>query len=154
MTPQSFRAHRSVLVLAVVVGALVIVSLVVVFSRGEPPLLDESTPEGVVQRYSSAVLDGDEDAALGYLSDDAQVDCGVIAVTETEDVRVSLISTDIEGESAEIAVSIARQSDGGPFGGSGYEYEESFSLTRTGDEWRIETAPWELAFCRNDGVTG
>jgi hypothetical protein len=80
-------------VLALIVGLLVAVSLVVVFGRGEPKLLDASTPEGVVQRYSAAVLDGDEDTALDFLTDEARVDCGSIATTETETLRISLVST-------------------------------------------------------------
>ncbi|GGF03172.1 hypothetical protein [Mycetocola zhadangensis] len=155
MTSQP-AARRGLGVLAILVGVLVIVSLIVVFTRGELELLDESTPEGVVQRYSAAVLDGDEDAALRYLAAEAQSDCGLIAVTETENLRVSLVSTENgdDGGSADVTVSLSRGSNGELFGGSGYEYEERFSLTKVGSDWRIETAPWELAFCRNDGFSG
>ena len=156
MTPQPAAARRSLVVLAIIVGALVLVSLVVVFTRGEPELLDESTPEGVVQRYSAAVLAGDEDTALSYLANDARSDCGTIAVTETENLRISLVATEPvgDGDSVDVTVSLSRGSNGGPFGGSAYEYEERFSLTQVDDGWRIETAPWELAFCRNDGFSG
>ncbi|MCP2031956.1 hypothetical protein L1277_002054 [Okibacterium sp. HSC-33S16] len=152
MTTHPVSPRRGLAVLALVVGVLVVVSLVVVFSRGEPELRDASTPEGVVQRYSVAVLDGDEDAALEYLTEQARVDCGSIATTETETLRISLVSTTERpgGNAAEVTVSLSRDSSGGPFGGSGYEYEESFVLEKVGDDWRIETAPWELAFCRNE----
>ena len=155
MTSQPVSVQRSLVLLALVVGILVVVSLIVVFTRGAPEPIDESTPEGVVQRYSAAVLDGSEDAATKYLADDARVDCGTIAVTETESLRISLVNSELaeNGDAADVTVSLNRDSSGGPFGGSGYEYEESFSLVRVDDGWRIETAPWELAFCRNDGFS-
>jgi hypothetical protein len=155
MTTQPVSPRRSLWVLALVVGLLVAVSLVVVFGRGEPKLLDASTPVGVVQRYSAAVLDGDEDTALAFLTDQARVDCGSIATTETETLRISLVSSTERpgGNTADVTVSLSRDYAGGPFGGSSYEYEESFSLQKVGDDWRIETAPWELAFCRNDGFS-
>lgn len=155
MTPTPASARRSLVILGIIVGVLVLVSLIVVFTRGEPDAFDESSPEGVVQRYSVAVLDGDEDAALEYLADEARVDCGTIAGTETDNLRVSLVSTETsdDGDSVEVTVSLGRDSSGGPFGGSGYEYEEKFVLERVDSEWRILTAPWELAFCRNDGFS-
>ena len=153
MSPPPVSARRNLVILGIVVGVLVVVSLIVVFTRGEPEAFDESTPEGVVQRYSVAVLDGDEDAAQEYLADEARVDCGTIAGTETENLRISLVSTTTsnDGDSVEVTVSLVRDSNGGPFGGSGYGYEENFALERVDSEWRILTAPWELAFCRNDG---
>ncbi|MFU8945904.1 hypothetical protein ACLRGF_04135 [Mycetocola zhadangensis] len=152
MTPPSVNLRRRLSLIALVLGVLVLAAVVVLLTRGAPPALDESTPEGVVQRYSSAVLEGDEERALQYLAEEARVDCGTITATETEEVRITLVSTDVTDASATVTVSIARQSGVGLLGASGYEYTESFSLTQAGDGWRIETAPWELAFCRNDGV--
>ena len=57
------------------IGALVVVALVVVFTRGAPAPLDESTPEGVVQRYSAAVIEGDEATAITYLVPALGDDC-------------------------------------------------------------------------------
>lgn len=149
MTPAPAPARRSLVILVSAIVLLVIVSLVVVFARGEPERLDESTPEGVVQRYSAAVLDGDEDAALEYLADEARVDCGMIHTMN--DLRVARVATEesADGDSVDVTVSLGRPSSGGIFDGSSFEYEDTFALVRDGDEWRILTAPWDLAFCRN-----
>lgn len=150
MTTEAAPARRTLIVLLSVIAVLVIVSLVVVFTRGAPELLDESTPEGVVQRYSSAVIEGDEDAALGYLSDEAREQCGSVQNTVDDDFRVTLISTTSRGDSADVTVRISR-SDGGPFA-SEYSYEEDFRLVSSGEDWLVESAPWELTVCSMDGV--
>ena len=149
MTSTPVPARRSLLVLVAVIALLVVVSLVVVFTRGEPEQLDESTPEGVVQRYSAAVLDGDEDAALGYLAKEARVDCGTIHTMD--DLRVAHVSTEesADGDTVDVTVSLGRPSSG-IFDGSSYEYEDTFVLVSDGDEWRVLTAPWDRAFCRTD----
>jgi hypothetical protein len=153
MTSQSASVRRPLAILAALVGVLVIVSLVVVFTRGEPELFDESTPEGIVQRYSAAVLKEDEDAALEYLAEETRVDCGTVAGTENANLRITLVGTEYHGQNdVDVTVSLSRGSSG-PFDGSGYEYEEAFSLTQVDGDWRIVTAPWELAFCRNDGFS-
>ncbi|MET0860122.1 MAG: hypothetical protein ABW091_03745, partial [Microbacterium sp.] len=126
MTTAAPPARRTLIVLLSVIAAFVIVALVVVFTRGAPELLDESTPEGVVQRYTSAVLEGDESTAIGFLSADAKEQCGTVETTITDDARVTLVSTDLHDDSASVTVRITRH-DGGPFG-SEYGYEDSFRL--------------------------
>lgn len=150
MTTAPAPARRTLIVLLSVIAVLVIVSLVVVFTRGAPELLDESTPEGVVQRYSTAVLEGDESAAIGFLSPEAEDQCGTVESTVSDDVRVTLVSTDLRDDSATITVRITRH-DGGPFG-SEYGYEDTFRLLSSGDGWLVESAPWELMVCPTDGT--
>ncbi|MET0716290.1 MAG: hypothetical protein ABWY23_06200 [Mycetocola sp.] len=150
MTHAAAAARRNLILLLGVIAVLVIVALVVVFTRGEPELLDESTPEGVVQRYSTAVLEGDDDAAMDYLSAGAQEECGTVQNTSADDIRVTLISTDRREDSADVRVQVSRH-EGGAFG-SEYSYEEDFRLVQEGGDWVIETAPWELAICLMDGA--
>jgi hypothetical protein len=145
MTHAAAGARRNLIILLAVIAILVIVSLVVVFTRGEPELLDESTPEGVVQRYAMAVVDGDDDQAADYLSDSARDQCGTVEGTLSDDLRVTLVSTDQREDSADVRVQISRNT-GGAFG-SEYSYEEDFRLVQEGDNWLIETVPWELAVC-------
>lgn len=144
----SAPVRRNLLLLFVAIAVLVIVALAIVFTRGEPEVLDESTPEGVVQRYAAAVLDGDDEEALNWLSDDAREECGTTQ-SVTSDLRVALISTDVRENSADVRVQIS-QNGSGPFG-SEYSYEEDVKLTREGGDWRIEVAPWELTICLMDG---
>lgn len=150
MTTAAAPARRTLIVLLSVIAVLVIVALVVVFTRGGPRLLDESTPEGIVQRYSTAVLDGDDDAAMEYLTDEVREQCGTVQNQSTEDIRVTLSTSVVNDDSATVTVLISRH-DGGPFG-SEYSYEESFRLEKSGDGWRVDRAPWELAVCLMDGA--
>ena len=57
------KPDRTLLIVIATVVALVVVALVVVFTRGGAAPLDESTPAGVVQRYTQAVVAGDQEAA-------------------------------------------------------------------------------------------
>ncbi|WP_411721952.1 hypothetical protein [Mycetocola sp.] len=149
MTHAAAGARRNLVILLSVIAVLVIVSLVVVFTRGEAELLDESTPEGVVQRYSLAVVDGDDDTAVGYLSADVRENCGTVGNFVSDDLRVTLISTELRDDSADVRVQISRH-EGGALG-SEYSYEENFRLVSDGGEWLIEFVPWELAVCPMDG---
>jgi hypothetical protein len=133
-------------ILAVVVG-LVVIALVVVFSRGEPASLDESTPEGVVQRYSAAVIDGDEAEAKRYLESDLADDCVPLETAPVDRMRVTLVTTTERNDTADVEVLISWSYDEGPFGGSGVEEAGTFDLIRVDDGWRIENAPWPLTIC-------
>ncbi|MBM7502642.1 hypothetical protein ACFPER_04120 [Agromyces aurantiacus] len=147
------RPDRTLLVILGIIVALVIVALVVVFSRGEPELLDESTPEGVVQRYSAAVIDGDEQAAKEYLVAEVADDCVRIEPATGADLRVTLVDTEEREDSADVRVLLTiSYGGGGPFGSDEYQEDGVFDLVRDGGEWRIETAPWPLTICQPTGV--
>ncbi|MET1044270.1 MAG: hypothetical protein ABWX59_09155 [Microbacteriaceae bacterium] len=145
---------RSLIVVLSIIGALVVIALVVVFSRQDPPLRDENTPEGVVQRYSAAVIDGDEEAAAQYLSrgsDTTDAGCDPFADPTTQDLRVTLVSTTERADTADVRVSIATMLDSGPFGPSSYETDDVFDLKRTNGAWLIVRAPWQLTVCPGSG---
>jgi hypothetical protein len=143
----STRPDRTLLVILAVIIGLVVVALIVVFSRGEPQSLDESTPEGVVQRYATAVIDGDESAAKGYLEPELADDCIPLETAPTDRMRVTLVTTTERNDTADVEVLIAWSYDEGPLGGSGIEEAGTFDLVKTGDGWRIENAPWPLTIC-------
>jgi hypothetical protein len=147
-SPPIARPDRTLLVLLGVIAALVIIALVVVFSRGEPEPLDESTPAGVVQRYSAAVIDGDEEAAKGYLVSELAEDCLRIEPGPVESMRVTLVDTEEREDSADVRVLIAVSYGGGMLGSDEYQEDAVFDLVREGDAWRIETAPWQLTVCQ------
>jgi hypothetical protein len=141
------RPDRTLLVVLAVIAALVIVALIVVFGRGEPEPLDESTPEGVVQRYTAAVIAGDEAEATGYLVPGIADDCVRIETAPVDRMRITLVSTTERDDSADVEVLISWSYDEGPFGGSGVEERGTFDLVRVDDGWRIESAPWPLTIC-------
>lgn len=141
------RPDRTLIIILSVIGALVVIALIVVFTRGEPELLDESTPEGVVQRYSAAVIAGDEDAAIEYLVPELADPCQRIEPGPVQDMRVTLVSTTEREDSADVRVLIVTTYEGGMFGSSEYEEEAVFDLVADGDGWLIESAPWSLSVC-------
>jgi hypothetical protein len=153
MNARTARPDRTLVVVLCVIAALVVVALVVVFSRGAPKLLDAATPAGVVQRYSVAVIDGDEAAAATFLTPAAQADCVRIGATVTDNIRVTLVSTTERAESADVKVSITISSENGPFGVSQTEFEDVFDLVKQNGSWLIDSAPPVLTVCTSAGVT-
>ena len=111
-TPK--KPDRVLVAIVAAVAALVVLSLVLVFTRGEPAPLDASTPEGVVQRYAAAVIDGDEATATTYLTDAARKTCQHTDYPVTEDLRVALVSTTVRENTADVRVSLVASADGGP----------------------------------------
>jgi 20S proteasome alpha/beta subunit len=153
MTTSTARPRRALVVLICIVAAIVVVALVVVFSRGTPPLLDSTTPAGIVQRYSAAVISGDETAAKGYLSQSLRDGCDRAEFVVTDNIRVTLVATTERTESADVRVSITLSSENGPFGVSESSFEGVFDLVKENGAWRIDSAPGPLMICVNTGVT-
>lgn len=147
MDAPATKPDRTLIVILGVIGALVIVALIVVFTRGEAVPLDESTPEGVVQRYSAAVLEADEEAAIGYLTPELGDPCRRTGLAATDGMRVTHVATTERDDTARVQVLITTTYDGGMFGSSQYEEEADFDLVRAGDRWLIEMTPWQLAVC-------
>ncbi|WP_405216090.1 hypothetical protein [Agrococcus sp. Ld7] len=140
----SGRPDRTLLIVLAAVAALVVVALLVVFTRGAPAPIDASTPAGVVQRYTEALLAGDEETARGHLVDG---ECERLESGPLDDVRVTLLSTTERERSADVDVSIVTTSGGGLLGPSEYREDASFGLVRADSGWQIETAPWQFAIC-------
>lgn len=136
------------------IAVLVVVAVIVVFTRGAPQPLDEGTPERAVQEYAAAVIDGDHQAAQELLSPTWTEDCGRMDYGATAtNLRITLVSTDIHGDTATVAVLVGTGAGNGPFGGSGYEYEDAFQLEQHGDRWLIAAMPWDLSICPPSDVS-
>lgn len=147
-TPQA-RPDRTLFAVLVAIGLLVVIAIVVVLVRGAAPQsFDASTPEGVVQRYAQAVIDHDGATASSYLSDDSK-DCEYYGPSGADygNVRLTLQSTDVNGDRATVHVSVATNYGGGPFSGSEYVRDDIFVLVESGDSWLIEQSPYEFVTC-------
>lgn len=142
------RLDRTLWAIIVAIGILVAVALVVVLTRGTPELLDADTPEGVVQRYSAAVIEGDERGAAEYLSPDAADECDTFDSETTDNLKVALVSTTQRDDTADVRVSITTIYENGPFGIDEQEYQDDFDLVTIDGEWLIEGVPWPLNICR------
>ncbi len=147
MDKPATKPDRTLLVILGVIGVIVIVALLVVFTRGEPALRDADTPEGVVQRYSAAVIAGDDEAAALYLVERERTECEGFFPENSENLRITLVSTTERASSADVRVSIITSYQGGPFGGSEYEFEGLFTLDLVDEKWLVDTAPWQLMIC-------
>jgi hypothetical protein len=142
------KPDRVLLGILAVIAVLVVVAVVVVFTSGAPALRESGTPERVVQDYAAAVIAGDDDAATELLSTAWTKDCEPMdAGVTSQNLRLTLIDTNVHGETATVRVSVASGYSSGPFGGSGYEYEDQFQLERSGDGWLISSTPWEFMTC-------
>jgi hypothetical protein len=139
-------SRRVLIILLAAIGAVVVASLLAVFLRGEPAPLDPSTPEGVVQTYTNAVIDGDLDTAQELLVPEIADDC-LRVPGGTDDYRVTLLESDENGDSARVRVLIVTTYDSGGLGGDSYESEDVFLLSRIGGDWLLETVPWQFAVC-------
>lgn len=153
MNAGARKTDRVLIAIVAAIAGLVVVALAVVFTRGEPELLDESTPAGVVQRYSTAVIDGDTATADSYLTDTARSACSGFREYGPVPEQVVLISTSERETTAVVKVSITGSgAGGGPFGPSEYQAEDRFSLLKVQDKWLIEQAPYQLLSCGGQGV--
>jgi hypothetical protein len=146
MSEDARRARWPLIALLAAVGLVVVIALVAVLVRGGNPVaFAENTPEGVVQRYSQAVIDGDQQTALTYVVPEVASSCEHTGTSE--DVRVTLLKTQEHDTGATVEVRIASLSNGGWFGASEYSNDDSFQLVKPGDTWLIQSAPWQLAVC-------
>lgn len=152
MTDAARKPDRIILVLLGIIGVLVVVALAVVFSRGDPAPLDEASPAGVVQRYSTAVIDGDIATAETYLTDSARTVCRGSFSGEPRPARVVLVSTTERDQSATVKVSMVNSYQDGPFGPSEYEMEDIFTLAKEDGNWKISQAPYMLMACSGKPV--
>jgi hypothetical protein len=128
-----------------------VVATVVALIVRDPAEFDPGTPEATAQAYAQAVIDGDETAAMGYLTAELEDECtrselGSAYVPES--VRVGLAATRIEGDTAEVDLTIE---EGGGGLGDDYTHEVTLYMVRSGDTWLISEAPWPMEYCAEEG---
>ena len=143
-------SSRPNIVLAALVGAVAILAVVaaVVVANRDAPALDPVSPEGVVQAYLEAVLDGDYDEAFDLVSSTAECDASDVSTAYLPDsIRVVVLETEVDGDEAVVRVDVTEDPGNGLFEGSGWSHAERFSLRRTGGVWQIEASPWLLFGC-------
>lgn len=140
------RANR---VLAIVVGVVVVAGVVaaVLTATHDVPTYDRRTPEGVVQAYLIAVIDGDHDAAAAFLAPGSACTVDDLDRAYVPDgVRVVLRDTTVDGDTAEVAVDIT-SSSGGPLDSSEFTEQQTFRLRQADGDWRITGRPWPMYDC-------
>ncbi|HEX7805402.1 MAG TPA: hypothetical protein VF413_04505 [Cellulomonas sp.] len=137
-------------VLAAVVGVVVVLAAIagVVAARRTAPTLDPNTPQGVVQEYLRAVLDGDYPAAAKLLSSTSGCTLSdVSSATVSGSARIVLKDTVVDGDTAVVSVDVTEGADNGPFADSGYTHTERITAERDTGVWKISGSPWLLHPC-------
>jgi hypothetical protein len=135
-------------ILMVVVAAMVALSALVVAlaAARSPAQLDPRSPEGTVQAYLRAVLDGNHETAARYLDPASGCDIGDLdGMGRTHPTRVALASSHVDGSNARVRVELTLGADG-PFG-SGYRETTTFRLNRPDADWLLTGTPWPLFDC-------
>jgi hypothetical protein len=135
-------------VLAIVVGLVVLVIVLVGVLATNRSVADHdlTTPEGVVQAYVAAVVDGDHQAAADLLSPGSECDVTDLDSSYVPELdRVVLLDTEVDGDRARVYVETVVAE--GPFGAFDYRERHSFLLERSGTGWRIAGQPWPLYEC-------
>lgn len=146
--PQAAAApsgNRILLWAGAVIGVLLAAAAVAAFTRDAA--LDPETPEGVVQLYLSAVIDGRRGAARAYLSDRLRQECTAAppGYLRERAYRIEWLDTAFEGSTAFVDVRVTEER---PFD-LDYSHYRSFVLARQedGEDWRITHQDWPQRRC-------
>jgi hypothetical protein len=129
--------------------ALGLLALVAVILGTRPgPTLDPATPEGTVQAYARAVIDGDEEAAWALLDPETQERCEDQLFWDREArIRVAIGETTITGDRARVEVTVTQSYGQGPFDGGQWSNTESFRLRSVDGSWRVRSGPYQFVSC-------
>ena len=139
--------NRPNLVLAVVAGLVVALAVVAWFVAGrrEPPRLDPTTPEGVVQTYVLSLVDGDEEAAVAHLDPKLGCKTPLPGTYLMRPVSLTLVSSKTTGEDAVVVFDVTEYGDS-LF--DSWSHRETFNLTRSESTWLIGGNPWPIYGCK------
>ncbi|MCL1588179.1 MAG: hypothetical protein M3092_07155 [Actinomycetia bacterium] len=149
-----------VVLIAIGVVVAVLVGVAVVIAIQPPAVLDPTTPEGTAQGYFQALHDGDDTLLTSYLTDDLKDRCDALAYLEDfgryeqrETTGVSITSTEIEGDTARVEITITVTYGDGPFAAGSDTFDETLVIEHQGDRWLIaEPAwPWDRYSCEREG---
>ena len=137
---------RRVLSVLVVITVLLAAVAAYLSSTTENTKYSPNTPEGVVQLYLTAAIEGKNDKAVNYLSSNSE--CSASDLDRSwmpESVRVNLGNTDTDGATVYVDTLIDISS-GGPFDDY-YTEKHSFRLVKESGNWRIQGIPWPMYSC-------
>ena len=142
---KSNKTSNSVLVAIGVFVALLVVAAIVLAIQ-PPTTFDPATPEGAAQGYYEAILDGDDELAFTYLTEELRDECDgeFWWRDESEDARIVITRSEINGDRAELGVTIEISYGDGPFGGGSYDQKETLAFELQGDRWLISEPTWPM----------
>lgn len=138
--------------LLAVAGVLAVAALVLSEAGQRPADLDASSPEGVVQRYLTAVAEGDDDALRETLHSERLRECrdgepGLDLDHRSPDFTAELRDVERDDDEAEVTVRITEHHGEPPFDSGGYDHTEVFELGRDDGAWRVTGESWPYLGC-------
>ena len=141
------RATSNRILALIIIGALLLTAVSALISAlREDVKLSAKTPEGVVQLYLTAIIQGKNDQAATYFASDSSCDASDIdRAYVSESLRVNLISATIESGSAYVKID-ANTGASGPFD-DGYTESHTYRLRQESGRWLIQGIPWPLWDC-------
>ena len=152
----------------IVIVAVIGITAAFLYRSGDLPLLPEGTPEGTVQRFLSAIEQGDSRLAYNYLSPPIQEACSYQFFRDnirwfeptngrdSGDLRVLLEGTNNLEGAVEVRVRIIRfyfstpSPLAPPFDAGESSYVERFTLEMSGEEWLFVDPPWPMNRCPDE----
>ena len=138
-------ANRVLVIVALVALALTIGAAIISTVR-DTRNFSPDRPEGVVQAYLKAVIDGKNQVAVSYFATGSQCTASDLdRVYFSNSLRIALLSTEIVGRDAYVKID-TQYADNGPFG-DGFTEEHTYRLTREGSQWKLLGIPWPLYDC-------
>lgn len=141
-SPPASGRDRPLMIGAIVIGVVAVLAIVVVFIGGSTVTLDPGSPEGVVQRFTQALIDGDRATAGSLTTDSRDCELGDDLYITDGDIRVTLGDVRITGDAATVDVTVTRSS-GDPLIDPYQSSDRArFELTKVDGEWRIDNSPW------------
>ena len=145
----AFAQHRSanrflLIILFVTVGLLAVAAFLT--SNRDSKSYSANSPEGVIQLYLNAVIDGKLDKAATYFSKDST--CSATDIDRayvSDNFRVNLSGTEVTANRAYVKIEV-EFTNGGPFE-NGYSEKQTYRLAQEAGVWKILGIPWPLYDC-------
>ncbi|HYJ24841.1 MAG TPA: hypothetical protein VE027_07550 [Acidimicrobiia bacterium] len=123
-----------------VVGVVAVVALVLIGLNREPQQFDPESPEGAVQSYIAALVDGDFETASSFWAEGDCVPASIEPTGGAPDISATLVSVDGDDEDATVVIAITDNTTD-PLDGI-YESQEWFTLVNEADGWKIRQLSW------------
>ena len=146
LEPQGRLTPNKILLL--VFGTVIVLTLIVVIisSRKGIEKWEPTTPQGVVQAYLTALINGDTDKAFVHLDPESKCDLQDLDRSYiAERIRISLSKSQIVGDRASITVT-AEVPTGDPFSNFMTE-SHTLRLAQTEGNWKLIGVPWPMYDC-------
>ena len=152
-------SRSRVVLISIGVVVAVLVGVAVVIALQPPPVFDPATPEGTAQGYFQALHDRDDDVVRSYLTDDLSSRCdapgyleGFGRYDERDPASVSIVSTEIEDDTASVEVRISVTYGEGPFIGGSDTFDETLVMVHQDNRWLISEPawPWDPYSCERE----